>query len=600
MEAKRVLLVGNPNVGKSTVFNGLTGLHQHTGNWPGKTVAVAEGWYSYKGREYILTDLPGLYSLDARSQEEQTASAEIRQGEKDCVVVVCDGTCLKRNLILVYQVLEQTENVVVLVNLLDEAKRRGITVDVKKLTGLLGVPVIPGAAGRGEGLEQLKEAVRMISDGYGAKGCRFGSMTRRQRVRLAEETAEQVVAGTDRGRSWILMWDRILTGRKTGIPVMILGLFMLLWVTVAGANIPSEWLWRGVLWIYSGGEKILSGWGAPWWLSGAMLDGMLLTAGRVISVMLPPMAIFFPLFTLLEDLGYLPRVAYNLDHCFERAGGCGKMGLIMCMGLGCNAVGVTGARIIDGQRERILGVITNNLMPCNGRFGGLILLLSGFILPQESGLVALGLLGLLVLSFIATMIASKILCATILRGMPSGFVLELPPYRRPRVMQVLVRSLLDRTLLVLGRAAVVAFPAGLVLWGMSQLSLGGEPLLMHMAGWLDPVAGIFGLNGVILLAFLLGTPANEIVLPMVLLILSGSFGYAGESLLPGLVQAGMDMQTALCTAMLFLFHWPCATTILTIVQETRNVRWIVLGILLPTAMGLAGCLCLRLIFLLLG
>lgn len=332
MKTLRVLLAGNPNVGKSTVFNALTGLHQHTGNWPGKTVTLAEGNYIYKGRNYALVDLPGTYSLDSHSQEERVAKEALEKKDYDCVVVVCDGTCLRRNLILVYQILSKYRRVVVVVNLLDEAARRGIQVDCELLSRLLGVPVVPAAAGSKQGLDDLKEQVRMVAEEFTRPRPLELPQGRRQRAIRAEETAKAAVSGNDRGKAWQLMWDKILTGRKTGIPIMLLGLFLILWLTIAGANVPSEWLWQGIRWVHGSLYRLFENLGVPWWISGALLDGMLLTAGRVISVMLPPMAIFFPLFTLLEDLGYLPRVAYNLDHCFQQAGGCGKMGLTMWIG----------------------------------------------------------------------------------------------------------------------------------------------------------------------------------------------------------------------------------------------------------------------------
>lgn len=597
MKTLRVLLAGNPNVGKSTVFNALTGLHQHTGNWPGKTVSLATGQYEYKGRQYELVDLPGTYSLESRSQEEQVARQALDANDFDCVVVVCDGTCLRRNLILVYQILSRFHRVVVLVNLLDEVARRGMQVNCEKLEHILGVPVVPAAAGSKQGMEELKQQVRMVAEEYCHPRPRDIPQGRRQRATKADETAKLVVSGEDRGKPWQLMWDQILTGRKTGIPVMLLGLFLILWITISAANVPSAWLWQGVQWVYRHLYTLFQVWDAPWWLTGALLDGMLLTAGRVVAVMLPPMAIFFPLFTLLEDLGYLPRVAYNLDHCFQKVGGCGKMGLTMCMGLGCNAVGVTGCRIIESPRERIMAVVTNSLVPCNGRFGGLILLLTAFLIPADVGSAgaALGLTGFLILSFFVTMGVSKLLSVTLLRGMDSGFVLELPPYRKPRVGQVLVRSILDRTLFVLGRAAVVALPAGLILWILGTVTIGGVPLLQILAEWLDPVAGILGLSGTILLAFLLGTPANELVLPLVVLIVSGGFGFETEGVAMGLEAAGVNWEMALCTAVFFLFHWPCATTILTIRKETGSRKWTALAVLLPTVVGAVLCMGIHLL-----
>ena len=420
---------------------------------------------------------------------------------------------------------------------------------------------------------------------------------RSKRSRLAKATAAQVVSGEDRGREWQLMWDRILTGRKTGIPLMLLLLFLILWLTVAGANVPSQWLWRGVVWLYRMGERGMQWLHAPWWLRGALLEGVVLTAGRVLAVMLPPMAIFFPLFTLLEDLGYLPRVAYDLDHAMSRCGSCGKMGLTMCMGLGCNAVGVMGCRIIESPRERLMAILTNSMIPCNGKFGGLLLLLTAFLIPTEGGSAwtALGLLGCLLLGVMASMGGCLLLSRTLLRGMSSGFMLELPPFRRPRVGQVVVRSVLDRTLLVLRRAAMVAVPAGLGLWVLRQITVCGTPLLSLAAGWLNPIGIWLGMSGTILLAFLLGFPANEIIFPVVLLIAGGGLETDAAALASGLASAGMDWHSALCTAIFLLLHWPCATTCLTIFHETKSLKWTLWAILLPTGFGMALCRIVHLI-----
>ena len=592
----QVLLAGNPNVGKSTVFNCLTGRKQHVGNWPGKTVELATGQYTYKGRQYELTDLPGTYSMDACSPEEQVARTILEQGEFDCLVVVCDATCLERNLILTYQLLAHIRNVVVLVNLMDEAGRRGIQVDCDALERCLGVPVVAGAASRAQGLELLQEQIRMVAEDY----CRPRPVpvpeTPEGRVALAEDTAAAVVSGQDRGKDWQLMWDRLLTGRKTGIPLMLLLLFFVLWLTVAGANMPSRWLWQGVLWLYQAGKKLMDALGAPWWLSGAVLDGMVLTAGRVVSVMLPPMAIFFPLFTLLEDLGYLPRVAYNLDHVMSKCGGCGKMGLTMCMGLGCNAVGVTGCRIISSPRERMMAILTNSLIPCNGRFGALLLLLTAYFAPRGgSAGAALGLTVCIAAGVAAAMGISWVLSRTLLRGMPTAFVLELPPFRRPQVGQVILRSVVDRTLIVLRRAAAAAVPAGLVLWCLGHVMVGQQSLLQFLSAALEPVGACMGLSGVLLLAFLLGFPANEIVMPVALLIAGGSWGMETDAaaLSSGLRAMGVDWKPAVCLIIFFLFHWPCATTCVTVYRESGSVKWTLWAVVIPTALGTALCILLH-------
>ena len=534
--------------------------------------------------------------MDACSPEEQGARTILEQGEFDCLVVVCDATCLERNLILTYQLLAHIRNVVVLVNLMDEAGRRGIQVDCDALERCLGVPVVAGAASRAQGLELLQEQIRMVAEDY----CRPRPVpvpeTPEGRVALAEDTAAAVVSGQDRGKDWQLMWDRLLTGRKTGIPLMLLLLFFVLWLTVAGANMPSRWLWQGVLWLYQAGKKLMDALGAPWWLSGAVLDGMVLTAGRVVSVMLPPMAIFFPLFTLLEDLGYLPRVAYNLDHVMSKCGGCGKMGLTMCMGLGCNAVGVTGCRIISSPRERMMAILTNSLIPCNGRFGALLLLLTAYFAPRGgSAGAALGLTVCIAAGVAAAMGISWVLSRTLLRGMPTAFVLELPPFRRPQVGQVILRSVVDRTLIVLRRAAAAAVPAGLVLWCLGHVMVGQQSLLQFLSAALEPVGACMGLSGVLLLAFLLGFPANEIVMPVALLIAGGSWGMETDAaaLSSGLMAMGVDWKTAVCLIIFFLFHWPCATTCMTVYRESGSVKWTLWAVVIPTALGTALCILLH-------
>ena len=591
----RVALAGNPNVGKSTLFNALTHLRQHTGNWSGKTVAVAQGRYTYQGVEYQLVDLPGTYSLAAHSPEEAVARDYIRSGQAGGVVVVCDATCLERNLILVLQVLELTGRVLVCVNLMDEAERLGVEVDLPALSKRLGVPVVGAAGGRQDGLEELKAAIaRLVSADAPAAPRREPQ----ERVTLAERYAAQVVRSrrADRLRRQQRL-DRILTSKSTGIPLMMLLLGLVVWLTVAGANGPSALLTA----LFARVGEVLAIWlsGAPAWLSGILLDGVYRVTAWVVAVMLPPMAIFFPLFTLLEDLGYLPRVAFVMDHAFQRCRACGKQCLTMCMSMGCNACGVTGCRIIDSPRERLIAILTSSLVPCNGKFPTLIALITIFFVGGRSGLLAslegaVLLLATLVLGVAGTLACSRLLSATVLQGMPSSFALELPPFRRPRVGEVIVRSVLDRTLFVLGRAVAVAAPAGAVIWLMANAAVGDVSLLARCTGFLDPFARIFGLDGVILMAFLLGWPANEIVLPVMLmaylsagsLVEFDSLAALGELL----TRQGWTWLTAVCTMLFSLFHWPCSTTCLTIYKETGSVKWTALAVALPTALGLGLCL----------
>lgn len=598
-EGRIIALAGNPNVGKSTLFNTLTGLRQHTGNWPGKTVAVAQGEYTHRGRRFLLVDLPGTYSLDAHSAEEEIARDFLAERQADATVVVCDATCLERSLMFAMQVMEQVERVVLCVNLLDEAHNHGIEVDLASLSRQLQVPVIGTCAGRGEGLEELMDEVEYLSHPRNHQRPKPKPRTDEERAALAEQC---VALAVSRNREDPLAGqrrlDRLLTSRKTGIPIMLGLLGGILWLTIVATNVPSQLLSNN---LFAAGEwmrKRLVFMGCPEWLIGLSVDGIYRVLAWVVGVMLPPMAIFFPLFTLLEDLGYLPRVAFVLDHAFHGAGACGKQSLTMCQGLGCNACGVTGCRIIDSPRERLIAIVTNSLVPCNGRFPTLIALITIFFVggdesPQTSLKAAVMLLGVLVLGVGMTLLVSRLLSATVLRGLPSSFALELPPYRRPRVGQIVVRSILDRTLFVLGRAVVVAAPAGLVIWLCANLSVGEGTVLSHITRFLDPIGRMMGLDGVILMAFMLGWPANEIVMPVMLMtyLAKGTLVETGDlaSLGQLLRQQGWTQMTAVCMILFSLFHWPCSTTCLTIAKETKSVKWSALSVLVPTVVGV--CLC---------
>ena len=591
-----VALAGNPNVGKSTVFNALTGMRQHTGNWAGKTVGCACGRCRSAREQYLLVDLPGTYSLQPLSAEEAVACDFVRGGKAEAVVVVCDATCLERTLVLALQMHSVTPNTIVCVNLLDEARHKRIRIDLPALQAQLGMPVVGVTARKKKTLRALLDALDAVMaapqprpDGVPEAGDPADDVRRAEaicRAAVRRETPEY--AARDR------RLDRLLTSRATGYPIMLLGLAAVLWLTIAGANAPSEWLAHFFGWVQGRFSALLIFLHAPPWLQGLLVDGMFRTLAWVVAVMLPPMAIFFPLFTLLEDAGYLPRVAYNLDRPFQACRACGKQALTMCMGLGCNAAGVVGCRIIDSERERLLAVLTNSLMPCNGRFPALIALMTMFFSLSGSTLTAALLLtAALTLCVGLTFGATWLLSATVLRGKPSAFALELPPYRAPQVGQVLVRSVFDRTLFVLGRAAAVAAPAGMVLWALANAHPGGVSLLTRCAAALNPLGQAMGMDGVLLLAFVLGFPANEIVLPIAVMgyLAQGSLSDAlGLAQMHALLTAnGWTWTTAVSAVLFFLLHWPCSTTLWTIRRETGSAKWTLLAALLPTALGMALC-----------
>ncbi len=669
-----IALAGNPNVGKSTVFNALTGLHQHTGNWSGKTVGTAEGRFRRGKKEIRLVDLPGAYSLTADSAEEEVARDFLCFEHPDAAVVICDACCLERNLIFAIQVAQIIPKTMLCVNMMDEARHRGIKIDLDALSKETGIPAVGVSAARYEGLDELEENMIKLVEGrlhtvfipvrypkaiekateslapvlarkYGIKAVfpviklienehgfvsaferRFGEIASDPELTGAIGKAARIMRDggitkknvSDRVAACAVLRaeeiclsavdaseqkavrrdgkiDSVLTGGVWGIPVMLLLFAGIFWITVSGANYPSQWIASGFAiaeeWLCKG----LSAINAPPVLTDIIVNGVWRVLSWVVSVMLPPMAIFFPLFTLLEDLGYLPRVAFNLDRSFKSAGACGKQALTICMGLGCGAVGVTGARIIDSPRERLIAIITNCFVPCNGRFPAIIAIVSMFLTSGSrfSSLIsALIMTGAISLSVLMTLVVSRILSKTVLKGVPAGFTLELPPYRIPRIGKVILRSVLDRTLVVLGRAAVVALPAGIIIWACSNINIGQETVLKTVATAIDPFARLFGMDGNVLFGFILALPANEIALPIM------AMGYSGGALAEisslettaALFYAnGFGTVNAICTLVFILFHWPCATTILTIWKETKSIKWTVLSVIVPLLTGLSLC-----------
>jgi len=583
----RAALCGNPNVGKSTVFNALTGLHQHTGNWAGKTVGCAEGRFVEGGREIILTDLPGIYSLASHSPEEETARDHLMNEHPDVTVCVCDACTLERNLILFDQVQRITRRVILCVNLVDEAKSKGITIDADILSGKLGCPVIMTSARFGEGLAELKAAIVETAAADKSDDLSGSEREYPDTSEAARVAVKTVGDPTKRDRAV----DRILCGKFTSIPAMLLLTMLVFWLTLTGSGAISTFL-EGIFgtfefWVRGILEPIL-----PVWLASLLLDGVIATVLRVTAVMLPPMAIFFPLFTILEDLGYLPRVAFDLDRCFACCGACGKQSLTMLMGLGCNAAGVTGCRIIDSPRERLIAILTNSFMPCNGRLG--LIIVGVGCLGLGAGGSLLLVVGLSVIAVGITLAVSKLLAITILRGEPSSFTLELPPYRVPRFGQVIVRSVFDRTLFVLGRALSVAAPAGIIIWLIRNTDIGGVSLYSHLVSALDPIGRLAGMDGVLMLAFLLALPAAELMLPLALASVGSGASYLGADIpmAEAFAVMGWDSRTILCMVVFMMFHFPCATTLITIHRETGSLKWAFLAALIPTIVGYGICVML--------
>lgn len=648
-----IALAGNPNVGKSTIFNGLTGMHQHTGNWPGKTVASARGTFTYHDREYLLVDLPGTYSLAAHSEEEAIARDYICSGEADMTMVVCDATCLERGLHLLKQIVsldfvkDTGTPLILCVNLCDEAGKKGIEIDFGLLQDVLQIPVIHCCARCAGSLEVVRETLRDASGIHCSYDCLDFSPKQ-----LAQETVHYTKPNYRKREEMI---DRIVTGPVTGGLIMFLLLLVIFWITLTGANIPSAMLWDGLFWLEGHLAAALAAVHAPEWLIGMLVYGVYRVLAWVVSVMLPPMAIFFPLFTLMEDFGYLPRVAFNMDRAFKRCRACGKQCLTTAMGFGCNAAGVIGCRIIDSPRERMIAILTNAFVPCNGRLPTLFMMITLLFMsagptmakaasggteavgpagvwqaiPWNLSPVAVSLLSAVLLTLVillgiaATLAASWFLSHTLLKGIPSSFTLELPPYRRPQIGKVIIRSIFDRTLFVLGRAVAVAAPAGLVIWLLANVlyvgpangwfaistaagnaAAGGAAagaiaqsapsLLSCITGFFDPLGHLMGLDGVILAAFLLGFPANEIVLPIILMAYLQSstlLEMSDPSALLGLLTGnGWTRMTAVCMILFCLFHWPCSTTVLSVKKETGSWRWAAVSILLPTAAGMGLCI----------
>jgi ferrous iron transport protein B len=681
MDPKRlvVAMAGNPNVGKSAIFNALTGGRQHVGNWPGKTIERAEGVFYAGDSEIRLVDLPGTYSLAAQSPEEVIARDYILSEEPNVVVNIVDATSLERNLNLTLQILELTDRVVVALNLMDEVERQGWEIDAQALEADLGVPVIPTVATEAEGLPELVAALvdvasgtrptepasvdygvtvnghvddlqadlealgmadparatggrrrwlalRLLEDdpeivqafkvgdlsacclGAGAaspspealqsvlrKAARLRESTRpdarveivRRRYEFAHDLVQPVMHRVrPASESRTEQVDRFVTHRVWSWPMMLGILIIVLWITIEGANVFSAMLDSVVVWLAGWSRQLLLALDAPWWVTGSLVDGLIVGTGTVVAVMLPPMVIFFTAFNLLEDIGFLPRVAFNLDRLMRVVGSQGKHTLVAMMSFGCNVTGVLSCRIIENAKDRVVAVVTSPLILCNGRFGaGLALIILFF--GDRALLVTLV---YLTISVGAMLLATWLLNRFLFRQEPGGFVMELPPYRRPKWDQVVRRTLIHQVGHTMGRAVMIAAPATLIIWLLGNLppnaAFEQTPL-----GWLvralAPLGVPFGLSGEMLTALLFTLPAKEIVVPSLAMTYGLQTTLAdSQAVLDYLVQSWTPL-LAFSFLMFYMLYLPCLVTVWATWKETRSPKWTALSMLLPLAIASA-------------
>lgn len=606
-----IVLAGNPNVGKSTIFNRLTGQNQHTGNWAGKTVDIAKGHYAYKDSQINITDLPGAYSMSPNSPEEQVSSEYIVNSPYDVLVIVVSATSLERNLLFALQILMHTHKAILCLNMIDETEKNNIFIDTDELSLQLGIPVIPISAKKQKHILELNEMILDVADEKVAtyklnkleviKGAGYSYYEQTEELSsLAKSIVKYSVKANKSSYSSVdRALDKIFTSKLYGIPIMVLVFAIVFWLTAYGANYPSQllsWAFDKLNLFFN---ILMQRINCPLNITSILSDGILTTTAWVVSVMLPPALIFFPLFALLEESGYLPRVAFNLDRFFKKAGINGKVSLTMLMGFGCNACGVMGCRIIHSKKERFIATVTNSFIPCNGRIPTLISLSGIFFTSFATGMKASILttcifMSLLILSVTLTLIVSKIITIFYKDDASSGFIMELPTYKKPQIIKVIIRTIKEKVLFVLSRAVLISIPAGAVIWLSVNLKINNIELITHFSNFINPAAVLLGLDGIILTAFILGFPANEIVIPVILMTYlntSSLTDYSSTTQLGEILKAnGWTTTTAICCCVFCLFHFPCSTTCCTIKRETSGISTTVFSVLIPLLTGTVICM----------
>ncbi|MCI5892552.1 MAG: ferrous iron transporter B [Clostridiales bacterium] len=628
-EKHKLFLLGNPNVGKSTIFNSLTGLKQHTGNWSGKTVDVCFGEYTYNGKEYEVIDLPGTHSVSACFAEECVTTSEMTESANtymnSTTVIIADATAMKRGIILALEYLNHpryklNKSAILCINLYDIAQKRGIEINRDLLEKLLGIPVITISARNKKDMLRFKQTIEKSTDKFqnsmdtDTYDCECQYKLCKSMINSINETAEELYQKCVRQSYNVLnspghKFDKVITSKKIGIPIMILCLALILWITIKGANYPSELLSKLFAYFKPLLLQLLTNARLPEFAIGIICDGIYVTVTWIISVMLPPMAIFFPLFTILEDSGFLPRIAFNLDRCYACANMSGKQCLTQCMGLGCNAVGVTGARIMPTESQRTISILTNSFMPCNGRFALLItisaIFIGGLLPGTKSGIVSmLTVLCLIILSVIITWLVSYILSKTLYKEENVIFSLELPEYRRPEILKTLTISLVHRTLMITGRALLCSAPMGAFIWILANISAGDVSMLTAISQSLNPIGNFLGVDGFIIFAFILALPANEITLPILIMGYLSS-GYMSDinditTLKTIFENNNWTLLTAINMMLLTLYHSPCITTLMTIYNETHSIKKVLLSIILPCSIGGILCIITKMLFIFFG